>query len=241
MSSPLVRAGRHAFRHRGLLLPIAIVLLLIPGPHLVPDPALAGVIGLAVALVGQAIRCGTIGLDYIIRGGKDHQVYAERLVTGGIYQHVRNPMYVGNFFLLIGLAIASNSWVFVLAGIPVAALTHVAIVAAEEDFLRAKFGAEFDAFCARSPRWVPRLSGLATTLSGATFNWRRVLVKEYQKAVDWLVAVAVVTIVNVALAGTLAQHVLVVGLMVLVVVARIALHLAARALRARDEPAAAGR
>ncbi len=241
MSPPLVRVGRHAFRHRGLLLPIAVVLLLIPSPRLLPDPALAGVIGLAVALVGQAIRCGTIGLDYIIRGGKDHQVYAERLVTGGIYQHVRNPMYVGNFFLLVGLAIASNSWVFVLAGIPIAALTHVAIVAAEEDFLRAKFGAEFDTFCARSPRWVPRLAGLAKTLSGATFNWRRVLVKEYQKAVDWLVAVAVVTIANVALAGTLEQHVFVVGLMALVVVARVGLHLAARTLRARDEPAAAGR
>jgi protein-S-isoprenylcysteine O-methyltransferase Ste14 len=215
MTSPLVRAGRHAFRHRGLLLPVAIVLLLIPSPPL-------------------------IGLDYIIRGGKDHQVYAERLVTGGIYQHVRNPMYVGNFFLLIGLAIASNSWVFVAAGIPIAALTHVAIVAAEEDFLRGKFGAEFDEFCARSPRWVPRLSGLAETLSGAGFNWRRVLVKEYQKSVDWLVAVAVVTVVNIARGGALSDHAIVVGLMALVVVVRIGLYLAARALRAKDAAASAG-
>lgn len=240
MTSPLVRAGRHAFRHRGLLLPVAIVLLLIPSPPLSANPALAGLIGLAVAVFGQGIRCGTIGLDYIIRGGRDHQVYAERLVTGGIYQHVRNPMYVGNFFLLIGLAIASNSWVFVAGGIPIAALTHVAIVAAEEDFLRGKFGAEFDEFCARSPRWVPRLSGLAETLSGAGFNWRRVLVKEFQKSVDWVVAVAVVTVVNIARAGTLAQHAAVVGLMAVVVVVRLGLHLASRALRAKDEAAAPG-
>lgn len=240
MSSRLVRVGRHAFRHRGLLLPIAIILLLLPSPQLMRNPAVAGLVGLAVALVGQAIRSGTVGLEYIIRGGRDHQVYADRLVTGGIYSHVRNPMYLGNFFLLIGLSVASNSWVFVLAGIPIAVLTHVAIVAAEEDFLRTKFGAEFDAFCARSPRWLPRLSGLAATLGGATFNWRRVLVKEYQKPVDWLVALAVVTIVNIARDGTLGQSVFVVALMATVIVARVGLYVAARAVRARDEPASAG-
>jgi protein-S-isoprenylcysteine O-methyltransferase Ste14 len=240
MSSRLVRAGNHAFRHRGLLLPIAIVLLLLPSPQLMRNPAVAGLIGLAIALVGQAIRSGTIGLEYIIRGGRNHQVYADRLVTGGIYSHVRNPMYVGNFFLLIGLSVASNSWVFLLAGIPIAALTHVAIVAAEEDFLRAKFGVEFDAFCARSPRWVPRLSGLGTTFQGATFNWSRVLAKEYQKPVDWLIALAVVTIVNIAREGTLGEHVFVVALMATVIVARIGLYLAARAVRARDDPASAG-
>jgi protein-S-isoprenylcysteine O-methyltransferase Ste14 len=241
MDSLLVRAGRVAFRRRGLLLPVALVLLLIPGPRLMADPAVAGLIGLAIALFGQAIRSATVGLEYIIRGGRDHQVYAEKLVTGGIYSHVRNPMYVGNFFLLIGLAVASNSWVFVLAGIPIAALTHVLIVAAEEDFLRGKFGAEFDAFCARSPRWVPRLSGLRTTFHGMTFNWRRVLVKEYQKPVDWLVLLAVVTIVKIALAGSLQQHAGLIGLMGTVIAVRVALYFAGRAVGARDQLASAGR
>lgn len=234
MNSRLVRAGQVAFRRRGLLLPVAIVLLLIPGPHLMADPAQAGLAGLVIALFGQAIRSATVGLEYIIRGGREHQVYAEKLVTGGIYSHVRNPMYVGNFFLLIGLALASNSWVFVLAAIPIAALWHVAIVAAEEAFLRGKFGAEFDAFCARSPRWVPRLSGLRATFRGMTFNWRRVLVKEYQKPVDWLVALALVTTVKIALATGLEQHPWVVGLMVAVIVARVALYLAGRTLGAQN-------
>jgi protein-S-isoprenylcysteine O-methyltransferase Ste14 len=241
MSSPLVRAGQFWFRYRGLLLPIAVVLYLLPSPHLMQEPAVAGLIGFAIALVGQAIRSANVGLEYIIRGGKDHKVYAESLVTGGIYSHVRNPMYVGNVFLVVGLAIASNSWVFVLAGIPIAVLMHVAIIAAEEHFLRGKFGAEFDAFCARSPRWIPKLTGLGATLRGMGFDWRRVLIKEYQKPFDWLAALALVVLINLALANALAASPIVVGLMVLVIVVRVALFITARALVAKEQLASAGR
>jgi protein-S-isoprenylcysteine O-methyltransferase Ste14 len=241
MSSPLVRAGQFWFRYRGLLLPIAVVLYLLPSPHLMQDPAVAGLIGFAIALVGQAIRSANVGLEYIIRGGKDHKVYAETLVTGGIYSHVRNPMYVGNVFLVVGLAIASNSWVFVLAGIPIAVLMHVAIIAAEEEFLRNKFGAEFDAFCARSPRWIPKIAGLGATLRGMTFNWRRVLVKEYQKPFDWLAALALIVLSNLALAKSLAANPVVVGLMVLVIVVRVGLYITARAVGAKEQLASAGR
>jgi protein-S-isoprenylcysteine O-methyltransferase Ste14 len=241
MSSPLVRAGQFWFRYRGLLLPIAVVLYLLPSPHLMQDPAVAGMIGFAIALVGQAIRSANVGLEYIIRGGKDHKVYAESLVTGGIYSHVRNPMYVGNVFLVVGLAIASNSWVFVLAGIPIAVLMHVAIIAAEEHFLRGKFGAEFDAFCARSPRWIPKLTGLGATLRDMGFNWRRVLVKEYQKPFDWLAALALIVLINLALAKSLATNPVVAGLMVLVIVVRVGLYVIARSVGAKDQLATSRR
>lgn len=236
-----VQAGRFAFRYRGLLLPIGIVLLLVPSPNLMPDPAAAGLIGLAIALMGQLIRSVTVGLEYIIRGGKDHQVYADKLVTRGIYSHVRNPMYLGNFFLVLGVSIAANSWVFLLVGIPIVVLMHKAIVAAEEDFLRNKFGAEFDAFCARSPRWVPRLSGLWAMFQSMSFNWRRMLVKEYQKPFDWLAALALVVIVKLALARSVQGHVFVVGLMVVVIVVRVALYIAARAVSGKDQLAPAER
>jgi len=241
MSSGWVQAGRFSFRYRGLLLPIAIVLLLVPSPALMSDPAPAGLIGLAIALIGQLVRSANVGMEYIIRGGKDHQVYAEKLVTGGIYAHVRNPMYVGNFLLVLGMSIASNSWVFLLLGIPIVVLMHKAIVAAEEDFLRNKFGAEFDAYCACAPRWMPRLSGLGETLHSMRFNWRRMLVKEYQKPFDWVAALALVVIVKIVLAQGLQRHPVVAGLMVAVIAVRVALHIAARALSSSEQAAAAGR
>src|SRR5262245_51721900 len=87
MGSRLVSAGAFAFQYRGYLLSVAVILFILPSPTLFADPALAGLIGFIVAVVGQICRVVTIGLAYIIRGGKDHKVYAEELVTNGLYSH----------------------------------------------------------------------------------------------------------------------------------------------------------
>jgi protein-S-isoprenylcysteine O-methyltransferase Ste14 len=192
----LVEFGRHCFRRRGLLMPIALVLVLIPGPGILAEPWHAALLGFPVAVLGELVRVATIGLDYIIRGGKDRQVYAERLVTRGFYNHTRNPMYFGNLLLLVGFAIGANSWLLLAIGVPLAVLTHVGIIAAEEDFLRTKFGAEFDEFCRRVPRLIPRLSGLGATLSGMAFDWRRVLVKEFYAPLGWLSGLAIIAALN---------------------------------------------
>jgi protein-S-isoprenylcysteine O-methyltransferase Ste14 len=192
----LVDFGRHCFRWRGLLMPVALVLVLIPGPKLLAEPWLAALLGFPIAVLGEAVRVATIGLDYIIRGGKDRQVYADRLVTRGFYNHSRNPMYFGNLLLLVGFAIGANSWLLLAIGVPLAVLVHVGIIAAEEDFLRNKFGAEYEDYCRRVPRLIPRLSGLGATLQGMAFDWRRVLVKEFYAPLGWLSGLAIVVALN---------------------------------------------
>ena len=235
----LVEAGRTCFRRRGLMWPIALLLLAIPSPPLSPDPALPGVLGLLIALLGQAIRSLNVGLAYIIRGGKDHRVHAEALVTQGLYAHTRNPMYLGNFFLLAGLALACNRVVFALCAVPLGLAMHWAIVAAEEDFLRGKFPLSFDDYCRRVPRWWPRLRGLAATVRGRQFDARRVLLQEYQKPIDWLGAIAVIVLFNLWLADGLAQHPLVIALMIVVIGARLGAWIGSRALRSANTTPAA--
>ncbi len=193
--SALVRYGDLCFKHRGLLLPVAGALLLIPSPPLFPSAVGTSLVGLVLALIGETIRVGTIGLVYIIRGGKDHKVYAEELVTEGLYSHCRNPMYLGNAFLLGGLAVASNSVVFAIAGVPTALAVHVGIITAEEHFLRSKFGQKYDAYCARVPRLVPKLAAIKQTLRGSRFNWPRVLDKEFSGPLDWLAATTIIALV----------------------------------------------
>lgn len=240
MGSKLVRLGDFSFKYRGYMLPIAVILLFIPSPRFTADPAVAGLIGFLIAVLGQACRIGNIGLAYIIRGGKDHKVYAEQLVTTGLYSHVRNPMYVGNFFLVIGLAVASNSWVFALIGVPLSLGMHKAIVAAEENFLRNKFGPQFDDYCARVNRWVPRLAGLGHTLSGMQFDWRRVVMKEYRAGFDWFSATAVVILIRLGQASLLDDYQILTALMVLVIAARFILWFASRQMNKRTPPATAG-
>ena len=239
MGAKLVELGNFSFKYRGYMLPVAVILLFIPSPRFTADPAFAGLAGFLVAVLGQVCRVFTIGLAYIIRGGKNHKVYAETLVTSGLYSHVRNPMYVGNFFLVIGLAIASNSWVFALIGVPLSLAMHKAIVAAEENFLRNKFGAQFDAYCTRVPRWFPRLAGLATTIAGMQFEWRRVVAKEYAAMFDWFSAVAVVVLVKLGVDGLLDDHQGLTAAMVIVIAIRFLLWFAARQINRAAATAAA--
>ena len=227
----LVRQGDFWLRHRGALLAISVVLLLPHAPALAGDPLPVGLAGLGIALVGQLIRCATIGLVYIIRGGNDHKVHAETLVTQGIYNHVRNPMYLGNFCLIAGFALASNRWVFLVAGTAIAVYVHRAIVAAEEYFLRGRFGAQFDDYCARVPRFLPHPAGLLTTLRSHAFDARRVIAQEYQKPFGWPAMIAAVIVFNIWRAGLLQPYRLVVIAMIALIALRFILWRRALALR----------
>ncbi len=135
--------------------------------------------GMVVALSGEALRILTIGYEYIERGGRNRRVHASTLIQGGVFAHCRNPLYVGNILLAIGIALVVNSLVFYVAVLPLVALAYRSIVAAEEDFLRQKFGDAYVQYCRRVNRWVPRWKGWPQSTANMTFNWRRVLVKEY--------------------------------------------------------------
>ena len=204
----LANIGDFLFRYRNLLFPLCLPLALLPGPDVFDQALIAATVGFAVAAVGEAVRASTIGLQYIVRGGRDRRVYANDLVTGGLYSHTRNPMYVGNMLILIGLSIASNSWTCVAVAIPFYAFVCAAIVAAEERYLRDRFGADFEAYCRDVPRWLPRLSGLAATLADHSFNWRRVVLKEYGTPLGWISAWGLLVLWNLAQdeGGLLAQR-----------------------------------
>jgi protein-S-isoprenylcysteine O-methyltransferase Ste14 len=217
----MVRYGDACFRYRGLMLPAAVLLLFIPAPAFSGDAALTSLAGIVLSLLGQSIRIANVGMVYIIRGGKSRKVYAETLVTGGLYSHVRNPMYVGNAFLLAGLALASNSWVFAVAGVALAVAVHVGIVAAEEHFLRGKFGEQYEAYCRDVPRIVPRLAGIGRTLQGVRFNWPRVIEKEYMEPVDWLSAAAIVSLVSLWRFDQLQSEPELIVLMLTIILARL--------------------
>lgn len=185
----LAALGDFLFRFRDALIPVAFALVLVPGPRVAADPAVPLLIGALVALAGQALRALTIGLKYIVRGGRNRRVYAIDLVTDGVYGLTRNPMYVGNLLIFAGIAIASNSILCLALGVPLALVFYAAIVAAEERFLRQKFGPGYDEYARAVPRWAVRLDGIGDALAGTEFHWRRLLVKEYGTTTGWILAI----------------------------------------------------
>jgi len=145
----MVKFGNLLFHNRNWLFPLFYIILFIPSPEVFTNPVTAMVIGFSITLLGQIIRIITIGLVYIVRGGRNRTVYADNLVTTGIFSHCRNPLYVGNILILAGLGVASNSIIFIAIATPLFIFFYQAIVRAEENFLRNKFGHEFTDYCSR--------------------------------------------------------------------------------------------
>lgn len=182
----MVKLGNLLFHNRNWLFPLFYVILFIPSPEVFNDPVTAMLIGFGIAIVGQMIRIITIGLVYIVRGGRNRRVYADDLVTTGIFSHCRNPLYVGNILILVGLGVASNSLIFMVIATPLFLFFYQAIVRAEENFLRNKFGEAFNDYCSRVNRWVPAFAELGKTLSSMEFKWKRVVIREYTATYIWL-------------------------------------------------------
>lgn len=78
------------------------------------------------------------------------------LVGGGCYRFSRNPMYVSLVALLVGEALVNESGIVALYAAVIALVFHMRVVQWEEPVLRELFGARFEAYCARVPRWFGR-------------------------------------------------------------------------------------
>ena len=181
----MIAIGNFFFKYRNFVFPVFALSIFIPGPQLFPESVFGEnhfwiplISELIIAVAGQAIRAITIGLKYIVRGGKNKKVYAEDLVVEGMFKHCRNPLYVGNILMLLGAGIVANSIYFILIAFPIFCFIYQAIVLAEENYLRQKFGAQYETYTQTVNRWLPSLSGIRSTFSSMTFNWKRYIVSE---------------------------------------------------------------
>jgi protein-S-isoprenylcysteine O-methyltransferase Ste14 len=79
------------------------------------------------------------------------------LVVGGSFRYVRNPGYVAVVSLLLGQALFFGSMAVLIYTVAVALAFHAFVVLYEEPTLRRQFGAQYEAYCDKVPRWLPRL------------------------------------------------------------------------------------
>ena len=192
----MLTIGNFFFKYRNVLFIFLYLALFIPSPYIFREAIFGSnfylyplILGLVITISGQLIRGITIALAYIVRGGKNKEVYADTLVTEGIFSHCRNPLYVGNILMLLGVGILINSLLFVVVFIPVFLFIYQAIVLAEEQFLRNKFGQQFNKYCTEVSRWFISVRGLGKTISTMYFNGKRWLIKEYNTQTVWLAGI----------------------------------------------------
>ena len=79
------------------------------------------------------------------------------LTVTGPYAHTRNPLYLGSMLIAAGFALALLSWPVAILLAGGFAAIYVPVIASEERYLRAAFP-EFEAYCRRVPRLIPRLT-----------------------------------------------------------------------------------
>jgi len=180
----LLRSGRFFFRFRNALFPMLLAVMLVAtrptqffGNGALDKVAIAA--GVVLLLSGQAFRSLVIGYAYIRRGGRNREVFANQLVTRGFYCHTRNPMYVANYSMVLGLILVYGSaWGYAVMA-PFFAYIYLAITTAEEVYLLDKFGVAYQDYARRVNRFIPNPRGLRASLSEFSYDWRRVLLKEY--------------------------------------------------------------
>jgi len=120
-------------------------------------PELFNYIWLSISLFGLYIRVVTVAhtpKNTSGRNTKEGQI-AEQLNTTGIYSIVRHLLYLGNFFMWLGVAMLTNNTWFVIAFILLYAFYYERIMYAEESFLIQKFGDTYLDWAKNTPAFIP--------------------------------------------------------------------------------------
>ena len=126
---------------------------LAPLPFL-PEDWPAGLLGAVVFVLALALAIWAI--DTMTRAGTNVPTNrpTTAIVESGPYRFTRNPIYLGMFLGLAGLAVAFNNlWLLILL-VPFALVIRYGVVAREEAYLERKFGDDYGDYRARVRRWV---------------------------------------------------------------------------------------
>lgn len=181
----IIRQGNWLFRWRSYL-PLVLVSVMIPvfwNFHYLLDSHYFDLIWemvcLGLSIFGLIIRVYTVG--HVPRGtsGRNTKAgqIAESLNTTGIYSLMRNPLYLGNFFMMFGVILFLHSiWLCLFFSL-LYWVYYERIVCAEEEFLAQKFGQEYLDYAEQTPAFIPSFRHWKP--SALPFSWKTVLRREY--------------------------------------------------------------
>ena len=89
-------------------------------------------------------------------GGPGLETPPERLVTGGPYAYMRNPMYLGHLIFLIGLTLTLKSWLGAMITVGVAIWFHRRVLGDEKELIQT-LGQPYVEYTQSVKRWIPGL------------------------------------------------------------------------------------
>jgi protein-S-isoprenylcysteine O-methyltransferase Ste14 len=180
------KSGNFLFKFRGQI-PIVLFLMSVPVVYFTDYQFLDDYPGLRLILLitcvlfsflGQVIRAIAIGTSSKHTSGRNtKEQVAEALNTKGIYSTVRHPLYLGNYFMWIGIVMFTfNVW-FILTVSLLFWLYYERIMFAEERFLERKFGEDYLSWSLKVPAFWPSMKNHIPT--EIPFSMKTILRREY--------------------------------------------------------------
>lgn len=186
LQEELEQQGNYLFKYRGTLPLIILVLgaLVYVQSHIngnalynyLPESTYIWIC-LGVCFLGQIIRIFTVGFTPKNTSGRNTaEQVADEVNTTGIYSMVRHPLYVGNYFMWLGICLLmANLW-FAVAFTLLYWVYYERIMFAEEQFLRGKFGEKYLTWASRTPAFIPNFSNRSQ--AKLDFSWKKILKSE---------------------------------------------------------------
>jgi len=142
------------------------------------DFLITDIVYLFISFLGLAIRAFTIGYTPKNTSGRNIKAQkAEVVNTTGIYSIVRHPLYLGNFVIWLGLSLFTESPFFIVIFILAFWLYYERIMFAEEQFLKRKFGKEYEEWADKTPSFFPAFS--KWTPGNLPLSWKNIFKREY--------------------------------------------------------------
>lgn len=183
----LTRSGQWLFRWRSYLPLVFIALAVVSMAQWADAGASEGFratwdfVCLGVSFAGVAIRAYTVGHTPKDTSGRvTRSQQAATLNTDGAYSVVRHPLYLGSYFMFLGVALFPALWWLAVVYTLAFWLYYERIMLAEEAFLRERFGSAYLAWASATPPFLPKLERYERP--SLSFSLRNVLRREYNGA-----------------------------------------------------------
>ena len=148
-------------------------------------------ISLVIVAVGQLWRCWSAASIGLYRG---ENVKALKLASTGPYALMRNPLYFGNFVIGLGWSLIAGKWAVLIFTVSFVVLYVAVIIPHEEEFLRSKFGSEYDEYCERVKIFWPVKVNVKDIFSAV--DWSIVRRSEIHTIISTIIGTAIIIAVS---------------------------------------------
>tara|TARA_B100000945_G_scaffold182828_1_gene146568 strand:- start:3400 stop:4152 length:753 start_codon:yes stop_codon:yes gene_type:complete len=181
----LISDGKYLFKYRGQI-PIILFLISIP---IISETSYYNIyntnlvfliqcLGVITSVIGLLLRYYTVGTTAEGTSGKNrNKQIAKHLNTKGAYSVVRNPLYLGNYMIWLGLSIFSISYILIIITTLLFTIHYERIILSEENFLLAKFKKRYEKFAQEVPIFFPKFQNFKH--SNIQLSIKRILKEEH--------------------------------------------------------------